>query len=95
MNDSNVIDGLVKENSVIIYVAGNMQYLVNLHEDLFVNNEYSSIKLIVDSIKKFNPQAYFMYASSTSVYGDKTINGNKEAKDIKIFILNIKLNVKN
>ena len=69
-NERDVIDTLVKESDIIIHLAGTLPCYANINEDMMRNNEYNITKLIVDSIRKYNPDCYLIYASSTSVYED-------------------------
>ncbi len=79
MNDKSVIDNLVKENLYIIYLGGNLPPFANINEDLMNNNEYNAVKVLVDSIKRFNPSCHLFYGSSTSVY-DKEMVINSDTK---------------
>ena len=79
MNEKSLIDDLVKENLFIIYLAGNLPPLANINEELMANNEYNSIKIITDSIKRFNPNCCLVYGSSTSVY-DKEVEVSDDTK---------------
>ena len=67
-NSREVIDTLVKESDIIIHLAGTLPCYANINEDMMRNNEYNITKLIVDSIKKYNPDCYLIYSSSTNVY---------------------------
>ena len=64
-----IIDSLVKENDIVIHLASSIPFISNLDEDICKNNDYQGTKNIVDSIKKYNPSCYLIFASSTTVYG--------------------------
>ncbi len=77
-NNKDVMDSLIKDTDIVIHLAGTLPYYANINEDMMRNNEYNSTKVIVDSIKKYNPDCYLIYSSSTNVYEDideeKTVN---------------------
>ena len=75
-NDKDIMDSLVKESDIIIHLAGTLPCYANINEDMMRNNEYNSTKVITDSIRKYNPDCYLIYTSSTSVYGDEDENVN-------------------
>ncbi len=67
-NDREVIDSLVKESNIIIHLAGTLPCYANINEDMMRNNEYNITKLVVDAIRKYNPECLLIYASTTNVY---------------------------
>ncbi len=69
INNRVLIDSLIKENEIVIHLASSLPPISNLDENITLNNDYSGTKIIVDSIKKYNPKCYLIYTSSTSVYG--------------------------
>lgn len=69
INNKATIDSLVKENDIVIHLASSIPFISNLDEDICKNNDYQGTKNIVDSIKKYNPNCYLIFASSATVYG--------------------------
>jgi len=69
VNDSAIVDALVKDHDIIIHLAGVLPPLANVREDLCKEIDYNGTKQIVDSIKDYNPDCFLLYSSSTSVYG--------------------------
>ncbi len=69
VNDEAIVDALVKDHDVVIHLAGVLPPLANVRDDLCKEIDLNGTKTIVDSIKDYNPECYFLYASSTSVYG--------------------------
>ena len=69
VNDNAIVDALVKDHDVVIHLAGVLPPLANVNEDLAKEIDYNGTKTIVDSIKRYNPECFMLYASSTSVYG--------------------------
>ena len=67
-NDREVIDSLVKESNIIIHLAGTLPCYANINEDMMRNNEYNITKLVVDAVRKYNPECLLIYASTTNVY---------------------------
>lgn len=79
VNDDIIVDALVKDHDIVIHLASVLPPLANIREDLCKEIDYNGTKTIVDSIKSYNPDCYFLYASSTSVYGNQ-----KEYENISI-----------
>ena len=69
VNDKAIVDALVKDHDVVIHLAGVLPPLANFNEDICKEVDYNGTKTIVDSIKRYNPECFLLYASSTSVYG--------------------------
>ena len=69
VNDSALIDALIKEHDIVIHLAGVLPHLANIREELCKEIDYKGTMQIVDSIKDYNPDCFLLYASSTSVYG--------------------------
>ena len=69
VNDKAIVDALVKDHDVVIHLAGVLPPLANFNEDICREVDYNGTKTIVDSIKRYNPECFLLYASSTSVYG--------------------------
>ena len=75
------MDSLVKETDIIIHLAGVLPSYGNISESMMRNNDYNGTKTIVDSIRKYNPNCFFIYPSSTSVYDD--VDEEKDLDDEK------------
>lgn len=85
VNDSTIVDALVKDHDVVIHLAGVLPPLANVRDDLCKEVDYYGTKTIVDSIKDYNPSCYLLYSSSTSVYGRQNKSENISVKsDTKI-----------
>lgn len=69
INDSAIVDALVKDHDVVIHLAGVLPPLANVRDDLCKEIDLNGTKQLVDSIKDYNPDCFFLYSSSTSVYG--------------------------
>lgn len=69
INDSTIIDALVKDHDAVIHLAGVLPPLANVREDLCREIDFNGTKTIVDAIRDYNPDCYFLYSSSSSVYG--------------------------
>lgn len=70
VNDDGIVDALVKTHDVVIHLAGVLPPLANVREDLCKEIDYKGTQVVVDAISNYNPNCYFLYASSTSVYGE-------------------------
>lgn len=69
VNDSAIVDALVKDHDIVIHLAGVLPPLANVREDLCKEIDFNGTKQIVNSIIDYNPDCFLLYASSTSVYG--------------------------
>lgn len=69
VNDSIIVDSLVKSHDVVIHLAGVLPPFANVRDDLCKAVDYNGTVCIVDAIKNYNPDCLLLYASSTSVYG--------------------------
>lgn len=84
INDSTIMNALIKDHDVIIHLAGLMPPTTELHPNLANIIEYGGSKSIIDAIKELNPKAYFVFLSTTAVYG----NVKQARVDSDINILN-------
>ena len=69
VNDSALVDALVKDHDVVIHLAGVLPPFANIKDDMTRLNDYEGTVNIVEAIKNYNPRCYLLYPSSTSVYG--------------------------
>lgn len=70
MNDSVLIDALVKDQDYIIHLAGVIPPLADIKKGLSEKVEYSGTANIIKGINLYNPECYLFYASSSTIYGD-------------------------
>ncbi|MGM9834410.1 MAG: NAD-dependent epimerase/dehydratase family protein [Bacilli bacterium] len=70
VNDSVIVDALVKDHDVVIHLAGVMPPFADIKEDLCYVIDYEGTKNIVNAISSYNPKCYLLYASSTTIYGN-------------------------
>ncbi len=71
INDTVLMDALVKDQDYIIHLAGVMPPLADIKKDLSDLVEYDGTENIVKAINYYNPNCVLIYGSSTTVYGDK------------------------
>lgn len=69
MNDSVLIDALVKDHDYIIHLAGVMPPIADIKHNLSEMVDYKGTENLIKAINMFNPDVYFIYASSTTIYG--------------------------
>ena len=69
INDSNLVDALVKTHDYVIHLAGVLPPFANVKDELCKVVDYEGTKNIVNSISNYNPKCCLLYASSTSIYG--------------------------
>lgn len=74
VNDSNLVDALVKTHDYVIHLAGVLPPFANVKEELCKVIDYEGTKNIVNAIANYNPKCCLLYASSTSVYGNNGTN---------------------
>lgn len=70
INDSILIDALVKDHDYIIHLASVMPPLADIKSNLIDAIEYQGTENIVKAIDFYNPNCFLIYASSTSIYGN-------------------------
>ena len=80
VNDENLVSSLVKTHDIIIHLAGVIPPMADIREELCDIIDYEGTVNIVDNIIAFNPKAYLIYPSTTTVYGKTKdmVNGNSE-----------------
>ena len=79
VNDDALIDALIKENEIVIHLAGILPPLANVNGELCKVVDLGGTTNIVNSIKNYNPSCHLLYASSTSIYGEQ-----KDQLNIKV-----------
>ena len=81
MNDSILVDALVKDHDYIIHLAGVMPPIADIKHNLSEMVDYKGTENLIKAINMFQPDAYFIYASSTTIYGDvKSANIGTKSK---------------
>lgn len=93
INDTILIDSLVKDHDFIIHLAGIMPPLADIKASLSEKIDYNGTKNIIRAIKAYNPQCHLLYASSTTIYGlnDKPTITSKPKLTILDYYSNTKL----
>ena len=69
VNDNAIVDALIKDHDVVIHLAGVLPPLANINEDICKEVDFNGTKTVVNAIKRYNPECFMLYSSSTSVYG--------------------------
>ncbi len=81
MNDSVLMDALVKDHDYIIHLAGIMPPIADIKKNISEAIDYKGVENIIKAINMYNPDVYFLYASSTTIYGEvKVANINTKTK---------------
>ncbi len=70
INDAVLIEALVKDHDYIIHLASVMPPIADIKSNLSDAIEYRGTENIVKAIDFYNPNCFFIYASSTSIYGN-------------------------
>lgn len=77
MNDSVLMDALVKDHDYIIHLAGVMPPIADMKHNISEMIDYKGTENMIKAMNMYNPNAYLLYASSTTIYGDiKTASVN-------------------
>ncbi len=71
MNDNVLIEALVKDQDYIIHLASVLPPFADIKKNLCELMEYNGTENIVKAINYYNPNCFLIYASSTTIYGDK------------------------
>lgn len=70
MNDSVLMDALVKDQDYIIHLAGLMPPIADIKHNVSEMIDYKGTENMIKAINMFNPNVYFIFASSTTIYGN-------------------------
>ena len=70
MNDSVLMDALVRDHDYIIHLAGIMPPIADIKKNISDYIDYKGTENIIKAMNMYNPDAYFVYASSTTIYGN-------------------------
>lgn len=69
MNDSVLMDALVRDHDYIIHLAGIMPPIADIKHNVSEMIDYKGTETLIKSMNMFNPDAYLIFASSTTIYG--------------------------
>ena len=82
INDSILVDALVKDHDYIIHLAGFMPPIADIKSNLMEKMDYEGTKNIVKAMNNYNHHAHLIYASSTTIYGPKKIANINTPSDL-------------
>ena len=68
VNDSVLIDALVKDQDIVIHLASSLPPLSNMKKGLADIIDYKGTENIIRAISYYNPKCHLFYASTTSMY---------------------------
>lgn len=74
INDSTLIENLVKEKDTIIHLVSVMPPFSDFSKSLVELVEYDGTENIIKAINYYNPSCYLIYGSTTSLY-DASLSG--------------------
>lgn len=75
INDTSLIESLIEGVDSVIHLAGVMSPFSEFSKSLCELVEYNGTENIIKAINYYNPNCYFIYASTTSLY-DSSLSGN-------------------
>ena len=84
MNDSVLMDALVRDHDYIIHLAGIMPPIADIKKNISEAIDYRGTENIIKAMNMYNPDAYFIYASSILL-----INTFKKSKALFSLLLMI------
>lgn len=97
INDTVLIEALVKDHDYIIHLAGIMPPLADFNNKAMEIVEYGGTENIIKAINYYNSNCFLVYASTTNMY-DNSLSANVKEKikvdDISNYSLN-KYNIEN
>ena len=70
MNDSVLMDALIKDQDIIIHLAGLMPPIADIKHNISEMIDYKGTENMIKAMNMFNPNACLIYASSTTIYGN-------------------------
>ncbi len=82
INDISLIEKIVKDKDVVIHLASVMPPFSEFSKSLVELVEYNGTENIIKAINYYNPNCYFIYASTTSLY-DFSLSGCIKEKVIE------------
>lgn len=82
INDSVLMDSLVKSHDYIIHLAGAIPPLADIKKNLGEMVDFNGTKNIINAINIYNPNCFLIYASSTTIYGDVDEANTKSKKNL-------------
>ena len=74
INDTSLIESLIKDVNVIIHLASVIPPFSEFSKNLCELVEYNGTENIIKALNYYNPNCYFIYASTTSLY-DSSLSG--------------------
>ena len=95
MNDSVLMDALVKDQDYIIHLAGLMPPIADIKHNVSEMIDYKGTENMIKAMNMFNPDAYLIFASSTTIYGkvEKTSSKTKPKLTSLDYYSNAKLKI--
>ena len=71
INDKVLIEALVKDQDYIIHLASVLPPIADIKKGFSDNIEYLGTENIIKAINFYNPECFLVYASSSTIYGEK------------------------
>lgn len=79
INDISLVEECIKDKDVIIHLASVMPPFSDISKSIGELVEYNGTENIIKAINYYNPDCYFIYASTTSLY-DYSLSGHVKEK---------------
>lgn len=68
--DRVLMEKLVQDHDVVLFLASVLPPLADLKKGIAAVVEYEALENVIKSISYYNPKCFFVYASSTTLYGN-------------------------
>lgn len=91
INDSILMEALVRDHDIIIHLASVMPPLGDFSKKIGEIVDYNGTENIIKAINYYNSDCFLIYASTTSLY-DSSLSGNVKEKVLERNLTNYSLN---
>ena len=81
INEEVLMDSLVKDHDVIIHLAGIIPPFADIKSNLCRVVDYEGTKNLVRAIKENNPKCFLLFASTTTIYGNRPYTDEIKVSD--------------
>lgn len=81
ITDESLVNALITGHDVVIHLCGILPPLADIKEKICYDIDLEGTQNIINAINDINPKCYLLYASSTTVYGNRTIYENIKSVD--------------
>lgn len=85
ITDKKIVESVIFDQDAVIHLAALIPPYTDNHKNETKKINYTGTKVLVNAIEKLNPNCFFLFSSSISVYGDRLENYSiKVGDELKI-----------